>query len=368
VLSLTVYRTAFDPIQEKNHAFYRDSGSRWIYESAKHTNYSTYIINTLRTILDKVLGDKTLPTIDRAFVDATKALKLRLERDKHATTDLEQMANRCMHSDDFYRENGVSTPSEFYAKLDSVRHLVGFNNGILDLRAMVFHTKREPEMYVSFTTGYDFIGDASCEPTSDEAKAAMEAVEAEYAKYHPDAAIRKSVQFILAFALGAGTLKEKQVFASLWGEQGSNGKSSFMEWIQQTFGNQYMRVMAGEYLTRVADDADKPNSGLVHISKTRIARVDEMSKNHTINNETMKRFSGGDPIPMRGLYGNTEGRVIDAVIFMIMNSLPAFKVEDESAIVRRHLFLPFEARFSEKQAALTRTATSPRPSLTLATT
>jgi hypothetical protein len=33
-----------------------------------------------------------------------------------------------------------------------------------------------------------------------------------------------------------------------------------------------------------------------------------------------------------------------------MNSLPEFKVEDESAIVRRHLFLPFEARFAENKA------------------
>jgi hypothetical protein len=116
-----------------------------------------------RTILDKVLGDDTLPTTDRAFVDACKALKLRLERDKRATFDLEQMASRCMHSDDFYRENGVPTPCEFYAKLDSVRHLVGFNNGILDLRAMVFYTRREPEMYVSGDTRLDRGGRERCE-------------------------------------------------------------------------------------------------------------------------------------------------------------------------------------------------------------
>ena len=214
------------------------------------------------------------------------------------------------------------------------------------------------DAYVSFSCGYDFPGDGDGEPTSDELRADMNEVEKQLETFFPNEAFRACFQSAVAMAAGAATLKQIQLFCILWGHLGSNGKSALLNWLGMVFGPHYIKSLDPGYLTHTADP-NKPQSGLMEMIGVRIARINEANppddaggadRGVKIQNEFLKRWTGGDPIQMRGMYSNSVQVTLNAIPFLVVNAFPKFSKPDEDALVRRTALIPFESRFVDTAA------------------
>ena len=147
---------------------------------------------------------------------------------------------------------------------------------------------------------------------------------------------------------GAASLSQIQLFLIFWGHMGSNGKSVLLNWMGDVLGPHYMKSLDPGYLTHSADP-NKPQSGLMEMRGCRIARVNEANPNAAlgmrINNEFLKRWTGYDPIQMRGMYGHSVQTHLNAIPILVVNRYPEFSNPSDEATLRREGFVPFESRF-----------------------
>jgi hypothetical protein len=139
-----------------------------------------------------------------------------------------------------------------------------------------------------------------------------------------------------------------QVFYIFFGLLGSNGKSALLRWLEMVFGPQYNKAMDPAYLTHTCDP-NKPQSGLMEHRGVRISSISEADpsaqKFLAILNEFLKRWSGGDAMPMREMYGKTGQFKLSGIPLLVVNKYPKFSNPEDEALLRRLAFVPFEARF-----------------------
>lgn len=71
-------------------------------------------------------------------------------------------------------------PEAFFKLLNAHHHLLGFDNGILDMERFKFYfgDTAPEDAYVSFSCGYDFPGDEDGNPMTPEMRAEMDEVTA----------------------------------------------------------------------------------------------------------------------------------------------------------------------------------------------
>jgi hypothetical protein len=181
-------------------------------------------------------------------------------------------------------------------------------------------------------------------------------VEALLAIFFPRGDVRSLFKSVMAIAAGVATLKQVQVFCIFFGHLGSNGKSALLNWLDMVFGPCYSKSLDPGYLTHTADP-NKPQSGLMEMRGVRVARINEANPSESgatrgmaILNEFLKRWTGGDPIQMRGMYGNSAQVVLDAIPILVVNNYPRFSKPEEDALLRRLALVPFESRFVDLDA------------------
>jgi hypothetical protein len=192
--SLTKYRVALDVVQHDTpgsmhgHVLYRREGGRWVQEAACKLNYDTLLSEYVQELLEAVLDSKaivaacenTSPIADvcTAFYEGAKKLRENILGFKPQGKDAIRVAHEELRSDGFYRANGVPEPEAFFKLLNAHHHLLGFDNGILDMECFKFYpADTAPEdAYVSFSCGYDFPGDEDGNPMTEEMRAEMDEV------------------------------------------------------------------------------------------------------------------------------------------------------------------------------------------------
>ena len=157
-----------------------------------------------------------------------------------------------------------------------------------------FHPKGSvpSDVFISYSTKYDYIGDVHGEPKDDAQTAMMEEVEREtYAKFFPDEVTRKHAQAFSGFCLTSGNLKRMALFV---GQAGDNGKTGFAGMLlKATFGD-YAGVMDPAVLTDDRDEADKANPSLSINRKRKIVVVNEGHNKKLLNASRTKTLTGGD--------------------------------------------------------------------------
>jgi len=358
--SFTRYRVGLDVVQcdrpgfENGHGYYEYNGAIWKKEVSSTTNYDTFVKKHLQETLTLLKGSEELKEDHTGFYD--NAVKLRHDilsgntAGSKPVTLIKKKPGGHIRSDQFYRDHGLPVPREFFELLNSQHHLLGFNNGVLDMKAFKFHPagRVPPNIYVSYTTGHDFTGDENGDPVNEEQVAAMKEVEAELRTFFPRVDVRTLFRLAVAKVAGAATMEECQHFFILWGQLGSNGKSALLNWLEQVFG-EYMTTLDPGYLMHAASP-NEAQPGLMAIrGGCRIARINEANpdtqKRMKINNEFLKRWTGNDTVPMRGLRSNTVQERLNAVPFLVVNKYPEFSDPEEPAKMRRECFIPFESLF-----------------------
>lgn len=223
---------------------------------------------------------------------------------------------------------------KFEELLDSHPHLIGFNNGVYDLR---LHEFREgvPDDYISFTTGRNYI------PYNPNAAEVCEINEF-MSQMFTNPEICKYVKDIFSSTIDGGIRHEKfYIFTG----SGSNGKSKILELIQKMMGEYYC-ILPISLLTQKRASSNSAQSELERTRGRRFAIMQEPSDGEKINIGLMKELSGGDRILVRGLFKEPIEFKPQFKMTMVCNDLPEVP-SDDGGTWRRIRVVDFSSKFTD---------------------
>lgn len=173
---------------------------------------------------------------------------------------------------------------------DQNPELVGFENGILDLRTLTLDTAPDPGLHISRSTGFDWDPDADYKPFTDFIEDIM--------SHDPDTSAY--LLRMLGYSM-LGTNQEQKFW--MWVGGGSNGKGVLARTVTLALGDYaysppdtlYMRNKFGT----AASNTPRPE--LLKLQGTRFTYMSE-PQGKQFNEELLKAHSGNDPIEARTLY------------------------------------------------------------------
>ena len=223
---------------------------------------------------------------------------------------------------------------KFEEVLDSHAHLIGFENGVYDLR---LHEFREglPDDYISFSTGRNYI---PFNPNAQETHEINEFL----AQVFTNPAICKYVKDILSSTLDGGIRHEKfYIFTG----NGSNSKSKILELVQKMVGEYYC-ILPISLLTQKRAASNSAQAELERTRGRRFAVMQEPSEGEKINIGLMKELSGGDRIMTRGLFKDPIEFKPQFKMIMTCNELPEVP-SDDGGTWRRIRVVDFSSKFVE---------------------
>lgn len=229
----------------------------------------------------------------------------------------------------------------FKAKLDQNPHLIGFRNGIYDLKTNLFRCGY-PEDFVSKCIPIDY-------KEYDESSQAVQDVKEFLHKIFPDSSIR--TYFLDTYSdIFVGGNSQKKVY--IWTGEGDNGKSVMQNLFEMMLGELSIKFNT-QYFTgkKVASGAANPELARA-APPVRMATMDEPNGDEQLNNGELKKLSGGDKYWARDLFerGKSTREITPMfTITLICNGLPKLRSSDKATWNRLRV-IPFESTFVEPGA------------------
>jgi P4 family phage/plasmid primase-like protien len=222
---------------------------------------------------------------------------------------------------------------KFEELLDNRPHLIGFDNGVYDLKLHIFR-EGMPDDYISLSANKSYI-------PYDEKQPEVEEINNFFSKLFVNEALKNYVLDILACAIDGSIIQER--FYIFTGE-GSNGKSKLIEFIQKTMSD-YYSTLPISLLTQKRAASNTPQGELERTKGRRFAVLQEPNENDKINVGLMKELSGNDRILVRALYKNPYEFKPQFKLILIANQLP--DISSEPACFRRIRVVEFSSKFTE---------------------
>lgn len=212
-------------------------------------------------------------------------------------------------------------------QFDQHPYLFNCANCTIDLRTMdTFPARQEDFLTVASKTVYD--PKASCVEWDNFLKSAL-----------PDSQTRHWAQVFFGYCLTGLTKEQKLLF--VYGD-GGTGKSTFLKAIGGAFGD-YAQVFPPELITENSKpkDGNEASPIMAQWRNARIVRSDETKKHKKLDEATVKRLTGSDPIVAREMY--KAPFQFDPTFKMIIdgNYLPAINDMHDTSLRRRIVILPF---------------------------
>ena len=223
---------------------------------------------------------------------------------------------------------------KFLAELDSNKYLLGFANGVFDLKKWEFRDGR-PEDYISLSTGNNYIPyDEECDY--------VEELKEYMSKVFPDYEKREYMWFYLCSCLQGHNAEEK--FHILTGS-GANYKSKLIELFTNAIG-EYAHKFPITLLTckRAASNAATPE--LAMAKGKRFCYCEEPDEDTRINVGLMKEMTGNDVIFARALYAEPIQFRPQFKLNLLCNQLPKVPPHDKGTW-RRLRKIDFLSEFIE---------------------
>jgi len=226
---------------------------------------------------------------------------------------------------------------KFEELLDSNCDLLGFENGVYDLRAGIFR-KGIPEDYIFLSTGYNYNPNYNLE--SKEIK--------EIIKYFKEVMVDEDMRdyTLLSFASFLDGHIRQQVFRIFTGS-GGNGKSQTMDLLKLTMGQYFGKLPTG-VITRKRGSASSATPELADKRGKRFLVIDEPEHDDVMYVGQMKQYTGGDIIPARALYGDPFEYKPQFKMGLLCNKMPHLPGVVDGGTLRRLKVVPFESEFVDK--------------------
>jgi P4 family phage/plasmid primase-like protien len=227
------------------------------------------------------------------------------------------------------------TDEKFEELLDNHFHLIGFENGVYDLRLHEFRDGL-PDDYISFSTGR--IYQKYCADTID-----AKEIDAYLSQVFTNPNVKKYMKDVLACTIDGGIRQEKfYIFTG----SGSNSKSLLLNLVQKSIGDYYC-ILPIALLTQKRQASNSAQSELERTKGRRLAVMQEPGENEKINIGLMKELSGGDRILCRGLFKEPIEFRPQFKMIMTCNELPEVP-SDDGGTWRRIRVVEYTSKFVDK--------------------
>ena len=229
---------------------------------------------------------------------------------------------------------GLFTDEKFEELLDSHPHLIGFENGVYDLK---MHEFREglADDYISFSTNRHYIDFV---PDSLEVREINEYL----SQVFTNSNVREYVKNIFSCIIDGSIRQEKfYVFTG----SGSNSKSLILNLLQKAIGDYYC-ILPIALMTQKRAASNSAQSELERTKGRRFAIMQEPGEQERINVGLMKELSGGDRILARGLFKEPIEFKPQFTMIMTCNEMPEVP-SDDGGTWRRIRVIEFLSKFVE---------------------
>ena len=221
---------------------------------------------------------------------------------------------------------------EFNKKLDENIHLIGFNNGIYDLKNNLFRSGR-PEDYLSMNTNIDY-------KEYNESDKGVKEVLNFFEDIQPEKEMREYLLLKLSSLLEG--IQRDQKF-EIWTGGGGNGKSCILKLLNDSFGD-YGTYLPITLLTKPRGNSSQASPEVAHTKGKRCAIFQEPENDDKIHVGHMKNLTGGDKIMARGLFKDPIEFYPQFKTILACNKLPDIPSAD-GGTWRRIRVVPFEMKF-----------------------
>lgn len=239
-----------------------------------------------------------------------------------------------------FRENVVrACANKFYdatfqAKLDTNVYLVGFTNGVYDLKDMCFRDGL-PTDYLSKTVGYDW-------KEYDENDPIFEKINRFFSEVQIEVDMR---EYLLTFI--AKTLRGvPDTKLHIWTGGGGNGKSATVDLIKHLLGDLF-GVLPVTVLTRKRGNSSSASPEFADKFGKRFLVIQEPEHNDVVYVGQMKEYTGKDTIMARPLYGDPFYYTPQFTMVLTCNNLPYIPATDDGTW-RRLRVTPYESVFVDE--------------------
>lgn len=224
---------------------------------------------------------------------------------------------------------------KFEDKLDDNPFLIGFDNGVYDLRNGLFRNGC-PDDYMSFTTGYDY------EPNYNQNSPDIVSIEKFIRSIHPADDLRKYVMCFIASILEGGNSDQKMFF---WTGSGSNGKGTLIDLLDHTLGD-YYGTLPVTLLTVKRKGSSSATPELADKKGKRVLIMQEPDQDDELNVGFLKELTGQDKIMARALYGQPCYYIPQFIPILACNKLP--KITFDGGIDRRTRVVEHTQKFVDE--------------------
>lgn len=205
--------------------------------------------------------------------------------------------------------------------LDANPYLIGFPNGVYDLKEMKFRSAKHSD-YVSIILGYEY-NDVVDEDSKLELNNFIESI-------MPNGDDRHYLLKLLSTGLvGANSDELFHIFTG----SGRNGKSKLAELLQATLGDYYESI-SSSFLTAKITAPNQATPHLVPLRKKRLIIGSEPDHHYKLNATLIKSLSGNDEIVSRQLYIEQSNFRPYFKIILLCNNIPEIDTSDKAVWLR----------------------------------
>lgn len=220
------------------------------------------------------------------------------------------------------------------SQFDANPMLLGVQNGVIELGTGLYRENRRGDLITSYSP-VNYSPLAVC-PTWEKFIGDIFLADAEMIAF-----IQRCVGYWLT-----GRVDEQLMF--FFYGHGSNGKSTFIQAIQNLFG---------AYATQINSDAlmvnrnmGGPNASLAKLPGKRLVVVNELPENGRFDETLIKSMTGGDVLVARQVYGKHEIEFTAQFSLVIIGNHKPVIHDMSHGMWRRMCLIPFMAQFSAEQA------------------
>jgi len=224
--------------------------------------------------------------------------------------------------------------AEFYSALDSNPYLLGFSNGVYDFKINKFRESIQSD-YITFSTGYEYL---EYDENANEVK--------EIYEFLSKIITNKTVREYLLKVLGKSLLGIPDERFYIWtGLSGANGKSTLVNFLEQTLG-EYTTSVDVSLLTNKRASSGNASPDVIRLRGKRLFTFQEPEHDDKLRTGILKQYTGGDTIIARELFKAPVTFKLQGTMIMCCNDLPSVSSIDGGTF-RRIRVIEFNSRFCE---------------------